>query len=161
MEAFPFRGVLCTPEQGADGTNGFAENAMAIESFDDDRAGVPSPWMNPVRHQAHRAATEQTQESPDPDDNPIPSVSPRTWRAYMPCPTTCKTPFSFLAAWPHRTQNNGRRSFKEGALGFLAQSCSTARTRLCKIITLLCLGRRRPRLDPAKIGLSAASLLLS
>jgi hypothetical protein len=65
------------------------------------------------------------------------STSPRTWREYIPCPTTCKTPSGLCAAWPQMTQNSGRRSSKEGASALLAQSCSTAATRLCRMTKVL------------------------
>ena len=43
---------------------------MAVQSFDDDRARVPAPWVQPVRQQAHRVAAGQAQKALDPDDNP-------------------------------------------------------------------------------------------
>ena len=43
---------------------------MAVQSFDDDRACIPAPGMQPVRQQAHRVAADQAQKAPDPDDDP-------------------------------------------------------------------------------------------
>jgi len=43
---------------------------MAVQSFDDDRAGIPAPGMQPVRQKIHRVAAGQAQKAPDPDDDP-------------------------------------------------------------------------------------------
>lgn len=43
---------------------------MAVQSFNDDRAGIPAPRMQPVWQKAHRVTADQTQKTPDPDDDP-------------------------------------------------------------------------------------------
>jgi hypothetical protein len=43
---------------------------VTVQSFDDDRACVPTPRMQPVRQQAHRVAADQAQKASDPDNDP-------------------------------------------------------------------------------------------
>ena len=69
-ETPPFRGTLRPPKPGANRACRFPENAVAEQSFDDDRACVPAPWMQPIRQQAHRVAAGQAQKAPDPNDDP-------------------------------------------------------------------------------------------
>lgn len=61
------------------------------------------------------------------------SVKPQTWREYIPCPTTCRTPSVFLAVCPQKTQNAGRTMPGAGASAFRAHSCSTHLARLCRM----------------------------
>jgi len=69
-ETSPFRSTLRPPKAGANRACRFLENAVAEQSFDDGRACVPAPWMQPIRQQAHRVAADQAQKALDPNDDP-------------------------------------------------------------------------------------------
>jgi len=80
------------------------------------------------------------------------STSPRTCRQYRPCPTTSRTPAALRADWPQNTQAWGRKSSRQGASALRAQSCSTCRARLCRMINSWLVGGCFRR-NPAKRGL--------
>jgi hypothetical protein len=69
-EAFPFGGVWLPPKSGADRTRRFQENAMSVQGLDYHCGRIPPPWMQPIRQQAHRMPTNQTEEASHPDDDP-------------------------------------------------------------------------------------------
>ena len=62
---------VCGPaETCADTPRTLLQDAVPPESLDDDRGGIPAPGMEPVRQAADRMAASETEEAPDPDDDP-------------------------------------------------------------------------------------------
>jgi hypothetical protein len=119
---------------------------MAVAAY--QRQGWSQSGRRLMVHPQPRQRKRRTQMTIHPTSN-----KPRTCREYVPCPTSCRTPWLSRAGFPQETQKLGRRSSMEGASGLCAQSCSTVRARLCKMTTVSCGGGGENRVS-AKRGAS-------
>lgn len=74
---------------------------MAEQSFDDDRACVPAPGMQPIRQQTHRVTADQAEKALDPNDDPTsfnqPADLPRIHAVPYQLENTLRIPGSLAA----------------------------------------------------------------
>src|SRR5713226_9281908 len=54
----------------ADLARRLAQNQVTVQCFDNDRRGIPPPWVQPIRQTAHRPFTTAAPISPHPDHDP-------------------------------------------------------------------------------------------
>src|SRR5690349_21841857 len=66
----PVVAIRASSEAGADLTRRLTQNQVAIQRFDNDGRGVPSPRMQPIRQPTYRPLTTPTPITAHPDDDP-------------------------------------------------------------------------------------------